>query len=59
MGMCRYVGSPTEVRIRREVMDTTEVVMRPVSIMRGFDKMRSGSRREGFRLETSDVGCIL
>ncbi|XP_078319750.1 uncharacterized protein LOC144621065 [Crassostrea virginica] len=49
----------SKVRIRREVMDTTEVVMRPVPIMRGFNKMRSGSRREGFRLETSDVGCIL
>ncbi|XP_062593572.1 uncharacterized protein LOC134255068 [Saccostrea cucullata] len=55
VGLYREVGSPTEVRIRREVMDTVEVVSRPVYIMRGFDRMRSGSRREGFRLSTSDV----
>ena len=58
MGMCRYVGSPTEVRIRREVADTQEVVCRPVVIMRGFDRMISGSRREGFRLKTSDMDCM-
>nr|XP_022287487.1 uncharacterized protein LOC111100146 [Crassostrea virginica] len=54
VGMCRYVGSPTEVRIRREVTDTVEVVRRPVYIMEGLDRMQSGSRREGFRLQTSD-----
>ena len=58
MGMCRYVGTPTEVRIRREVEDTDEVVCRPVYIMRGFDRMESGSRREGLRLETSDVDLM-
>ena len=55
MGMCRYVGSPSEVRIRREVADTEEVVNRPMIIMRTFDRMMSGSRREGFRLQTSDM----
>nr|XP_022288640.1 uncharacterized protein LOC111100815 isoform X2 [Crassostrea virginica] len=55
VGMCRYAGSPTEVRIRREVMNTLEVVRRPVMIRRTFDRMMSGSRREGFRLQTSDM----
>ncbi|XP_078337662.1 uncharacterized protein LOC111100817 [Crassostrea virginica] len=61
VGMCRYmfVGSPTEVRIRREVADTVEVMKRPVCILRGIDKMNSGSRREGFRLPTSDVDMML
>ncbi|XP_078337711.1 uncharacterized protein LOC144626720 [Crassostrea virginica] len=59
VGMCRYVGSPTEVRIRREVADTDEAVRRPVRIMRGLDRMQSGSRREGFRLETSDWDYML
>ena len=59
VGMCRYAGSPTEVRIRREVTDTDEAVKRPVYIMRGFDRMMSGSRREGFRLETSDMDMML
>ena len=59
VGMCRYVGSPTEVRIRREVTDTQEVLMRPVYIIRGLDRMRCGSRREGFRLQTSDLDFML
>ncbi|XP_062595981.1 uncharacterized protein LOC134257371 [Saccostrea cucullata] len=55
VGLCREVGSPTEVRIRREVMDTMEAVKKPVNIMKGFDKMRSGSTREGYRQSTSDA----
>ena len=58
MGMCRYVGSPTEVRIRREVVDTMEVIERPVRTMRGLDRMKSGSCREGFRLKTSDMDMM-
>ena len=59
VGMCRYVGSPTEVRIRRELTDIDEVVWRPVWIIRGLYRMDSGSRREGFRLKTSDVDLML
>ncbi|XP_062616023.1 uncharacterized protein LOC134277722 [Saccostrea cucullata] len=55
VGLCRKVGSPTEVRIRREVKDTEEVVNKPVDIMRGLERMESGSRREGFKLRTSDL----
>ncbi|XP_078337005.1 uncharacterized protein LOC144626588 [Crassostrea virginica] len=54
VGMCRFVGSPIEVRIRREVADTEEVVFRRVCIMSVFNRMDSGSHREGFRLPTSD-----
>ena len=53
LGMCRYVGSPSEVRIRREVAN------RSMFIMRTFDRMMSGSRREGFRLRTSDMDWML
>ncbi|XP_062591936.1 uncharacterized protein LOC134253430 [Saccostrea cucullata] len=59
VGLCREVGSPTEVRIRREVKDTEEAVSKPLYIMRGFDRMRSGSIHEGFRLRTSDVDFML
>ncbi|XP_062616524.1 uncharacterized protein LOC134278223 [Saccostrea cucullata] len=59
VGMCREIGSPTEVRIRREVMDTDEVMNRPVYIMRGFDRIMSGSSREGFRMRTSDLDWML
>ncbi|XP_078316744.1 uncharacterized protein LOC111101641 [Crassostrea virginica] len=57
--MCRYVGSSTEVRIRREVVDTMEGMERPLMMMRGLDGMMSGSRREGFRLHTSDEDGML
>ncbi|XP_062575554.1 uncharacterized protein LOC134237486 [Saccostrea cucullata] len=52
--LCHKIGSPTEVRMRREVDDTGEEVDKTANIMRGFDRMLSGSRREGFRLVTSD-----
>ena len=57
--MCRYVGTHTQVNIRREVMDTEEAVMRPVWIMRGYDMMESGSFREGFRFPQSDLDVML
>ncbi|XP_062596006.1 uncharacterized protein LOC134257411 [Saccostrea cucullata] len=59
VGLCRRVGSPTEVRIRREVNDTMEVVSQPVYIMKRLDRMKSGSKREGFRLITSDSDWML
>ncbi|XP_062586865.1 uncharacterized protein LOC134248489 [Saccostrea cucullata] len=59
VGLCRKIGGPTEVRIRREVIDTLELMRQPVHIMRGFDRTKSGSRREGFRLVTSDVDWML
>ncbi|XP_061167797.1 uncharacterized protein LOC133198744 [Saccostrea echinata] len=58
VGLCRKIGSPTIVRMRREVMDTSEVMSQPKYLMRGMDRMRSGSRREGFRLRNSDVDCM-
>ena len=59
VGMCCYVGSPTEVRIRREVVDTMEVMGKPMRSIRKFDRMKSGSEREGFRLPTSDIDLML
>ena len=59
MSMCYAVGTPTEVKIRRDVADNMEVVMRPLFIMRGFDRTKSGSFSEGFRLETSDIDMML
>ncbi|XP_056003698.1 uncharacterized protein LOC130049754 [Ostrea edulis] len=59
VGMCREVGTPSEVRIRRDVVDTDEEVCRPVRIVRGLQNMRSGSSREGFRLKTSDIDQMI
>jgi hypothetical protein len=57
-GLCHEVGTPSEVRIRRDVVDTVEVVDRPVVIMNGLISMVSGSYREGFRLRTSDIDTM-
>ena len=59
VGLCRDIGTPTEVRIRRDVEDTEEVVMMPLRIMVGYNRMRSGSHREGYRLLTSDNDSML
>jgi hypothetical protein len=57
-GLCHEVGTPSEVRIRRDSVDTMEVVMRPVMIMKRLDRMESGSYREGFRFKTSDIDIM-
>jgi hypothetical protein len=58
VGMCYVVGTPSEVRIRRDVEDINEVVKRPVNVIKGMQKMISGSHREGFRLDTSDIDVM-
>lgn len=56
VGLCRdkRIGTPTEVAIRREMMDMEEIIERPVYIHRGCMIMKSGSHREGFRFTSSD-----
>ena len=56
--MCKKVGTPTEVRHRREAMDTGEFLWKPIYIMRGIEIRICGSFRDGFRLETSDVDSM-
>lgn len=58
VGLCQKVGAPLEVRIRREVVDTGRNVVRNTGIMFGHDQMVSGSYREGFRLESSDIDIM-
>ncbi|XP_061190451.1 uncharacterized protein LOC133198370 [Saccostrea echinata] len=59
VGLCNEIGSPSEVRFRREVMDTVEVVKKPLYIMKGLYTLKSGSHRDGFRLITSDEDWML
>nr|XP_022289705.1 uncharacterized protein LOC111101486 [Crassostrea virginica] len=56
--MCREVGSPTEVRIRREMADTSEEVTRSLMIMRGLEREMGGSLREGFRIKDCDMDMM-
>ena len=58
MGMCKKVGTPTEVIHRREAMDTGGFLWKPIYIMRGIEIRICGSFRDGFRLETSDVDSM-
>lgn len=58
MGLCQEVGTQSEVRIRREVVDTGRDVVRIIGIMYDHDQMASGSYREGFRLESSDIDIM-
>lgn len=59
-GLCREVGTSTEVRFRREVIDTTEDLLGNLFIgMRYYKRKLSGSYREGFRLKTSDIDNML
>ncbi|XP_065923604.1 uncharacterized protein [Magallana gigas] len=53
--LCEILGTPQEVAIRRETRDIMEMVERRVTPYDGTIEMMSGSMREGFRLEGSDV----
>ncbi|XP_065945016.1 uncharacterized protein [Magallana gigas] len=56
--MCQRVGTSEEIVFRREAMDIKEVVDRRVTAKDGLVHMLSGSMREGFRLEGSDVDMM-
>ena len=56
--LCYELGTPTVVKIRREVMDTEHLIYRPVMLLRVFDRMFIGSQREGFRMDTSDLDWL-
>nr|XP_011418263.2 uncharacterized protein LOC105321605 [Crassostrea gigas] len=55
MELCEIVGTSQLVALRRETWDITEMVVRRVIPNDGVIEMISGSRREGFRLEGSDM----
>ncbi|XP_052703282.1 uncharacterized protein LOC128179753 [Crassostrea angulata] len=59
-GLCDYIGTPTEVTVRREVGDMVEKIQKPAKIHRGYRYMymTSGSDREGFRFESSDIDTM-
>lgn len=60
-GLCGEVGTSTEVRFRREVIDITEDLLGKsyrTTDNRYCKTMFSGSYREGFRLKTSDIDIM-
>ncbi|XP_062619057.1 uncharacterized protein LOC134280633 [Saccostrea cucullata] len=54
VGLCGKIGTPTEVAIRRDVMDMEEMIRKPVQMYIGCRYIDSGSYREGFRFDPSD-----
>ncbi|XP_034327869.2 uncharacterized protein [Magallana gigas] len=59
VGLCEIVGTSQQVALRRETEDIWEMVRRQVISYDGLIKMISGSHREGFRLNGSDVDFML
>lgn len=59
VGLCCYIGTPTEVTIRREVIDIDEKIRTPRIAYKGLMYMKSGSYREGFRFESSDLDAMM
>ncbi|XP_052690659.1 uncharacterized protein LOC128168493 [Crassostrea angulata] len=58
VGLCEIVGTSQQVVIRRETEDIVEMVERRVTPNDGVITMMSGSLREGFRLNGSDVDTM-
>lgn len=59
VGLCGYIGSPTEVTVRREVVDMEEMMQKAAHRHTGMRDMTSGSYREGFRFNSSDRDTML
>ncbi|XP_078321146.1 uncharacterized protein LOC111114539 [Crassostrea virginica] len=55
VGLCLKIGTPQQVAIRRDTEDVTELLEHKVARTDEYVSMASGSVREGFRLEGSDV----
>ncbi|XP_065929585.1 uncharacterized protein [Magallana gigas] len=59
VGLCGYIGTPTEVTVRREMEDMAEMIKKPVQVYNGQRMMTSGSYREGFRFKSSDMDTMV
>ncbi|XP_062607496.1 uncharacterized protein LOC134269318 [Saccostrea cucullata] len=58
MGLCDKLGTSQLVAMRRDVMDITEIMDIQRRTSDDISGMMSGSQREGFRLEESDVDVM-
>ncbi|XP_061176144.1 uncharacterized protein LOC133185101 [Saccostrea echinata] len=53
-GLCYKIGTPEEVRVRREVLIMSEMIQQPLQISQGLRTTDGGSYGEGFRFKSSD-----
>nr|XP_022310868.1 uncharacterized protein LOC111116160 [Crassostrea virginica] len=58
VGLCQIVGTSVQVAFRRETVDITEVLNRRIAVYCDRIEMSSGSIREGFRLDGSDIDTM-
>ncbi|XP_056016615.1 uncharacterized protein LOC125673122 [Ostrea edulis] len=54
VGLCHAVGTSQQVAVRRDVIDTMEMVTNKVRTSNENTVMLSGSQKEGFRMKGSD-----
>nr|XP_022340064.1 uncharacterized protein LOC111134870 [Crassostrea virginica] len=58
VGLCLKIGTPQQVAIRRDVVDITELLRNTVTRSDPSVFIASGSRREGFRFDDSDMDSM-
>ena len=60
VGLCNKIGTPQQVAIRRDIVDIKELLEHKIekTDKNGVITMLSGSRREGFRFEDSDIDMM-
>lgn len=46
VGLCDYIGTPTDVTVRREMHDMVDIINKPVHKYQGRGMIVSGSYRE-------------
>ncbi|XP_061192637.1 uncharacterized protein LOC133200837 [Saccostrea echinata] len=55
VGLCNYIGTSRQISMRREVWDIRQSITNQVNKEEDNYEMWSGSRKEGFRLASSDM----
>ena len=59
VGLCIEIGTPSKVRIRREVGEIKDAVNNLLWASKGVESMTNGSEREGIRQATSDMDIMI
>lgn len=61
VGLCRQIGTPTEVTVRRELSDMEVMINNSLEENRyiGIKTVYSGSYKEDFRLKSSDIDTMI
>ena len=59
VGLCLKIGTPQQMAIRRDLVDIKELLEHKVTRTYEPVRMESGSYREGFRFEDSDLDYMI